>query len=121
MQNPRTKLAMFLILFTAGIVINLIDIEWLAYLGIALILISGEFSSSRNKVSVSVLILLLAMCAFASWDGWNVSNNVRTPCSLSHWIFLIVIWLLGLSWEYWSWRKNNWCSSHDKPPPSTLP
>ena len=34
---------MFVILFTVGIVFNLIGFDWLTYLGIALVVLSGEF------------------------------------------------------------------------------
>ena len=121
MQNPRTKLAMFVILLTVGIALNLVGINWLTCLGIALIILSGEFSSSRSKVSVSVLALLLAVLAFASWDSWNVSHNVRTPRHWRSWAVLTAIWLLGLSWECWFWRRNRSTASHDQPPNSTIP
>ena len=113
---------MFVILFTVGIVFNLIGFDWLTYLGIALVVLSGKFSSSqKNTLGSSVLVLVVAISAFASWHSWNASHNVRTPRHLDYWVFLTALWLLGLSWEGWRfWRMNHRSSSHDQPPNSTI-
>ncbi len=108
MRNPRVRLAVFLIVFTTGVVFNLVGIGWLSTLGIALLLLSGEFSSyQKNQPRSSVLIPVLAILVYFSWLGWEASGNLRAPLHLDSWIVFAGIWLLGISYEGWCfWQRN---------------
>ena len=64
------RLAIFSILLTAGVALNLIGIAWLRPLGFALLVFATFFSSFPRKVVVGLLCLLFAGLAVSSWLGW---------------------------------------------------
>lgn len=121
MSKARMKLAVFVILFTLGIALCLVGILWLTYLGIALILLSGQFSSSGKKAGPAVLVILLAVLAYAGWHSWNTSDNTRMPLDWGYWCLFAALWLLGLAWEGWHFRRHSQTSSRLEPPDSTPP
>ena len=102
MRTADANLVVCLILATAGIAVCLVGIEWLNYLGIALLFTAGAFSSHHNRVSPRMVLLIVAMCAILGWS----SGNARTPRPLGDWVVFIALWLLCLVWELSSWRKN---------------
>ena len=119
MLNPYMKLPAFVTFFTLGIVLCLFGIQWLTYLGIALLVLTGEFSSSGRKLGSAVLVVVLAILAYFGWQSWNTSHNLRTPLDLGSWIFLTTLWLLGLAWEGWHFRRHSQSLSRPEPPDST--
>jgi hypothetical protein len=109
LQNSRTQLAMCLMLLTVGIALFLIGIDGLAYLGIILLFVGGNFTSSGNRISWWTVAVVVAVLAIFAIDRLSIygMDYVRTPRSLWEWSFFSVLWLACCIREYWYWRMKN--------------
>jgi hypothetical protein len=118
LQNPRTQLAVCLMLLTVGMALFLVGIDWLVYLGIILLLVAGKFTSSLNKIdswwTVAVIVAGVAIFAIDRLSIYGL-DYVRTPRSPWEWSFFSVLWFACCIREYWYWRMKNQIQSRNGP------
>jgi len=109
MKNSSIQFAAYLALLTVGMALIITGIQWLSFVGLALAIASGFFSSHwkfRPRGFTAVFICLAgAVWLFAAdWRDGSVFN--RKPME---WWFIVIFaaaWLWSIFREYRCWRAS---------------
>jgi hypothetical protein len=110
MKNSNTRLALFSILLTLGIILMSFGIFWLMCFGVALCMLAAHFSSRQQMVGLPRLakfaMWVAAAIVFLVWD-WHdgVTFIHRTP-PFWFWLLLFGAWVCNIIDEFYRRRKS---------------
>jgi hypothetical protein len=107
-EGFQFRLVIHLTLLTLGIVLMSLGIDWLLFLGPALIILTSFFSARPPIGRRSAGLLVCAVSAVACFFLNLRNGNAFTPKTQSIWwrIPLVGLWLWGVSHEFHRWRKT---------------
>jgi hypothetical protein len=112
MDNSKTRLLIYSMLMTLGVILILLGISWLMFLGAALIVLAAFFSSKQKAGSRRLMGFLLyaaGAVVFLFWDMHDGYAFAQKKPPIWAWVLIIGAGLGGIISEFWRWRKY----SHD--------
>lgn len=113
MEDSNTKLVIGLTLWTVGVVLILLGIDWLMFLGLALTTLSIFFSSQKSddRTLVSFLITIALAFGFLILDSRDGVAFTQKTYPLWLWIAMVGLWVGGIIEE--SRKRPKSGNSHD--------
>ena len=95
----------YALLMTVGVVLILINISWLTFLGLGVVLLSSFYSSrwpASSRALWPFVVCLLGAILQLSQDVYRGDIFNRKPVPMWLFIILTAMWLFGISMEYFS-------------------